>query len=84
MCLTFLRYRSETRMQFHGPRTPAGPRLSYCWKEILQSREDRGWKSQGSFCRILNCCDENRNSITEWKQIGNNIKSLALHLNVAG
>src|SRR5271165_45644 len=56
----------------------------YCWKQIFQTYENRCRKPQRPFCRFVKSYDVNRNTITFRKGIGNNLKSLAIHLNVVG
>jgi hypothetical protein len=66
----------------HTPEIAPTYRSGYFRKQIFQAHENRPRKPQRPFCRFLNSCDVDRNSITVWEGIRNNLKSFAIHVNV--
>ena len=51
-------------------------------KQVLETNEKCLRKPQRPLLRLLGGRDLDRNSITVWKGIGNNVKALAIHANV--
>jgi hypothetical protein len=70
--------------QVHVPETAPNYDSGYFRKQIFQAHENRPRKPQRPFRRFLDGCNVDRNSITVWEGIGNNLKSFAIHVNVVG
>lgn len=56
----------------------------YFRKQVLETNEKCFRKPQRPLLRLLGGRDLDRNSITVWKGVGNNVKALAIHANVVG
>jgi len=80
------RYSPLFARKVHAHRNHPGVRRtsSCCRKQIFETYENRCWKPQRPFRRLPGSCNVDRNSITVWKGIGNNLKAFAVQANVVG